>query len=630
MPDIHSASIRPARVSLSILATTDVHAHLLPFDYFTNKPDNSSNLSKLATLIKEIRAITQNTLLLDNGDFLQGTPITDLYETDTVPRGLENPAVTAMNHLQYDAAALGNHEFNLPIPLLGSVLSQASFPIICSNIHGISSEATGIWENRTILERSMVDQLGNTHRIKIGLFGVMPPQVLLWDRSRVEGHLASDDIVIAATKAVSQLRKDGADIVIGLGHTGVSNAAPSPNMEHAGIPLAAVEGLDALVLGHSHLVLPGPQPEHPAIDQTAGTIHGTPTVMPGSAASHLGRIDVTLERSDIGWALVEHTTTAIPASRRACKGTPHLVPETDPDFLSILTPAHEWALSEIRKHVGTLRAPLHSYFGLLPEDPTVRFVAQAQLDFVSRHFENSDYAHLPVLSATAPQKCGARGGPTHYTDIPAGQVAMYHISDLQFFPNDISALLMTGAEIADWLEMSASQYCQIAPNQADQPLRNDHFAGYNCDTILGLTYQIDLTQPARYAPSGEVIAPEAQRIKGLSWRGEPLSATQSVILAVNNYRSGGGGYFPHVSPEKVILESKTKIRDILIDFLRQTDGNAQNTLPIWSFVPIAGASVTIDTSPKAVTLLHTAPHLRLEELGPTQDGFTRFRLDLSN
>ncbi|MCB1399659.1 MAG: 5'-nucleotidase C-terminal domain-containing protein, partial [Rhodobacteraceae bacterium] len=157
-------------------------------------------------------------------------------------------------------------------------------------------------------------------------------------------------------------------------------------------------------------------------------------------------------------------------------------------------------------------APLHSYFALVTDDPSVQIVSLAQTWYVAQLLAGSEHAGLPLLSAAAPFKAGGRGGPDYYTDVPAGPVAIKNVADLYLYPNTLQAVRITGAELREWLERSAGIFNQITPGGADQPLINPEFPAYNFDTIDGVSYRIDLTQPARYDNDGQLVTPEAHRI----------------------------------------------------------------------------------------------------------------------
>lgn len=606
-------------VTLSLLATTDLHGALVSYDYFADQPGHLPALSRIATLINEVRATADNTLLLDNGDFLQGTPLTDLV-SDRSPDGLTHPLVAAMNTLGYDAAALGNHEFNVDLERLTEILGQINATLVCANLAVTGEAPEGLaacWQPQCILERQVVDSTGARHGLRIGVFGVVPPQVLSWDHSRVAGKLTAEESLVAARRAVSDLRAAGADLVIGLAHTGLGDAPEQEGLENAGHLIAGIDGLDALVLGHTHLRFPGTtHPAVPGICAETATVHGTPTMQPGSGGRLLGRMDLCLVQNGQGWQVAGHSVELMNAQEA----------EEDAALSAVLRPAHDWVLEALRKPVGHIRKPLHSGLARLPGCATVRVVAEALAGYVAEARKGTDWADLPVLAAAAPQKCGGRAGPQHFTDISAGRVALNNISDLQFFPNDVSVLRLNGAELAEWLEMSAGLYAQILPGQADQPLCRTDFPVYNCDAIYGLRYDIDLSQPARYGPDGTLINPDARRIGHLHWQGAPLRPEQNFALAVNNYRAGGGGNFPYATPERILLQEKTKIRDLLVQAFAEGDPSVSETPPPARFAPIEGATALFLSSPDMRDMLRDAPVEGIDILGETPEGFLQMRL----
>lgn len=180
---------------MTLLATTDVHAHLLAYDYYSDQPaPKKSALSWLSTLIRQERAQNSNVLLVENGDFLQGTPLSDLVTDLPAPNTITHPVVMAMNHLRYDAASLGNHEFNMPLNRLSDILDQMRLPLLCANLAPIGKDAhllQDLWQKHVILEKQLVDQSGELQTVRIGLFGILPPQVMNWDSSRVSGKICA-------------------------------------------------------------------------------------------------------------------------------------------------------------------------------------------------------------------------------------------------------------------------------------------------------------------------------------------------------------------------------------------------------------------------------------------------------
>jgi 2',3'-cyclic-nucleotide 2'-phosphodiesterase/3'-nucleotidase len=299
-----------------------------------------------------------------------------------------------------------------------------------------------------------------------------------------------------------------------------------------------------------------------------------------------------------------------------------------PAVLASVQKEHDETLAYVRRAVGRTSAPLHSYFALVADDPSVRIVSQAQTWYIAEMLRGGDYAGLPLLSAAAPFRAGGRGGPDHYTDVPAGDLAIRNVADLYLYPNTIRAVKVTGQELRDWLERSAGIFNQVVPGKADQVLLNPDFPSYYFDVIDGVSYRIDLSQPSKYGPGGEPLNPGANRIVNLRHAGRPVDPAAEFIVATNSYRAGGGGDFPGATGDTIIFEGPDTNRDILVRYIHEqgtidpaADGN-------WRFRPLPGTSVLFDTGPKAASHLADLTTLAIEPAGDGPDGFARFRITL--
>jgi len=633
---MHPYSVRAAgnQAHLRIMETTDLHVHVYPYDYYSDKPVDTVGLSRTATLINGIRAEATNALLLDNGDFLQGNPMGDYiaYERG-MAEGDMHPVIQAMNTLGFDASTLGNHEFNYGLDFLVKSIAGAGFPVVCANIAktlgATPTEDDTLLPPYVILDRDLTDGAGDTHPIKIGLIGFVPPQIMNWDRQHLEGNVMARDILQSARAWVPQMREAGCDIVIALSHSGIGSANETDGMENASVPLAAVDGIDAILTGHSHLVFPSSTyADFAGADVDAGTIHGKPAVMGGFWGSHMGLIDLMLERDGNGWRVLSHTSEARPISRREEDRSITPLVEDDQAVLDAVAAEHEETLDYIRRAVGKTDAPLHSYFALVADDPSVQIVSNAQTWYVEQQLVGSEHEGLPILSAAAPFKAGGRGGPDYYTDVPVGDVAIKNVADLYLYPNTVRAVRITGADVQQWLERSAGMFNQIEAGATDAPLLNPDFPSYNFDIMDGVTYQIDLSQPSKFNRDGDVINPDTQRIVNLFFNGAPIDPAQEFIIATNNYRAGGGGSFPGAMGDTIVFEAPDTNRDVIVRYIvdqgtvsPRADGN-------WTFAPMADTTVIFETGPAGRAYADTVPGVMIEDAGNSDTGFAQFRITL--
>lgn len=611
------------RLSLRVLATTDMHMNLLPHDYLSNHKGPKHGLARVASLIHRMRRERPNCLLLDNGDFLQGSALGDYIAEchDSAAQGL-HPAIAAMNALHYDAAALGNHDFNFGLPFLLDAAQAARFPLLAANL--VIHDSPG-FASHVILRRQFRDQAGRPQTLRIAVMGLLPPQTAEWDRN-LRDQMDCADIVQTARRILPAIRAGSADLVIALAHSGIGPLAHSPGMEHAATALAAVPGIDVVIAGHTHQVFPGPQiPKAPGIDPRRGRLAGKPAVMAGFGGSHLGVIDLELRQSAAdGWKIAAATTCARPVD-------PAL--PSCPQITAPVLRAHQDTVRYFSRPVGRTDVPLHSFFSLLGHDPAIRIVNEAQRHHVSAKLRGSEWQGLAVLAATAPFRAGGRGGPDHYTDIPAGPLTLRSLIDLYAFPNRICALHVTGAQIRDWLERAAGQFCQLEPGRPDCPLIREDFPCYNFDMIDGLCWQIDLTAPRRFAPDGQLADPQARRIRDLRRAdGRPVRPDDAFVLATSLYRLATCGLFaPLAGSARLILSDQTMTRDVLKDFLRSRESLQPNPAPHFTFRAPPGATALFDTSPAALTHLGALrlPGIqRIDQTGKTVDGFARLRLHL--
>nr|WP_094096368.1 bifunctional 2',3'-cyclic-nucleotide 2'-phosphodiesterase/3'-nucleotidase [Paenibacillus physcomitrellae] len=630
---------------LRILATTDVHVHLLGYDYYGDQESNHNGLVYTAGLIRQARLEAPNSLLLDNGDILQGSPMGD-YEAQKAANATDSsvsveagsaavakstgihPVFKAMNYLGYDAGTLGNHEFNYGLEYLQQCLEMADFPITNANIIGVADgEFSGrpLFNPFVLLDKPLKCEDGTESTVKIGLIGFVPPQIMQWDRGNLEGKIKVRDMLETAREWIPVMKEQGAEIVIAMVHAGYEDLPETPYMENAALHFGQVPDVDAIVFGHAHKLFPGPFFEgKTGVDNLRGTLHGIPAVEPGYAGEHLGVIDLELERENGKWRVADGRSECRPVYDTAA-GKPLVEP--DAELARLLESNHQEVLNYIRGAVGRTTGPIHSYFSLLADDSSVQLINDAQREYTRKQMAGTVYEGLPVLAASAPFKTGGRYGPAHFTSIPAGGLAIKHIADLYNYPNTLHALHLNGAELKEWLEWAAGLFTQIDPHSAEeQPLIDPDFPSFNFDVIDGVDYVIDVTKPARYDAAGKLIHPESNRIVSLTYEGRLVGAGQFFVVATNSYRAFSSE-LANPGGQRIVLASTEENRQVLTQYIRDTgtihpyaDGN-------WRLLPTGGQPViTYLTSPKAV---QTAEHWEgLHFEGINEAGFAKFRVDL--
>jgi len=611
-----------AEVRLRILETTDVHMNLLSYDYYQDKATDQYGLARAIALIKAARAEVPNSLLFDNGDLLQGNPMGDFVaKVSPLKDGETHPAYRVMNQLGYDAANIGNHEFNYGLDFLRRALKGSNFPYVNANIyvadeHRNSDQARHAFTPYVLLDRQLVDAQGKTHAIKVGVIGFAPPQIMLWDKGHLEGKVIARDVLETARKYVPLMRAQGAQLVIAIPHAGFEKGPVARLTENAVGPLTEIPGVDAVLFGHSHAEFPSKAfADYPNVNIERGTINGVAAVMPGRWGDHLGVIDFTLDNASGSWKVLDSRASIRPIFDRTTRQS---VAAADPMVEQTIGDVHTATLEYVRNKVAFSSAPIYSYFALVGDDPSVQVVSNAQMAYVQRAMQGTDYEKYPVLSAAAPFKTGGRQGWDYYTDIPAGPLAIKNVADLYVYPNTLKAMLLTGAEVREWIEMSAGQFNQIDPKgAAQQSVLNDTFRSYNFDTLDGVTYEFDVTQPARYDSNGKLVAPDAHRVKNLSYQGRPVEHDARFIVATNNYRAFGGGNFPGLNASKVVLEAPEENRQVLIEYLRMMDMVSSNKQVNpsadgnWRIAPVPGVRLTFLSASTAQRYMPGHANIRL-------------------
>ncbi len=598
------------KVNLRILETTDLHANILNFNYYTNTMDDSVGLVKTATLIELARNEVDNSVLVDNGDLLQGSPLGDYYaKIKGLASNEVHPIYKAMNLLQYDAANIGNHEFNFGLPFLKEAIDDANFPYTSSNVvvddHDNNDENDiSYFSPYLIQKKNVLDTNGTAHQLKIGYIGFVPPQVMQWDKANLETLVKAKDMVDMANKYVPMMKAEGADIIIAIPHSGLVTSNREGNDENASYYLAQVEGIDAIMFGHAHRNFPGDKSYDNLanIDNTKGTIHGVAAVMPGYWGKYLGVIDLELEQDENqNWLVVDSQSSLRAISQTNSDRSVTSLVESHAAIQAAVENDHQEVQAWVSEPFAKIAAPINSFFALVQDDPSIQVVTDAQTWYVKQIVKGTELEALPILSVGAPFRAG-RGGSEDFTNLAAGDVSYGNVSDLYIYPNTLKVLKLNGGEVKEWLEMSAGQFNQIIPASLDQALINPDFPSYNFDVIDGVTYQIDVSQKARYDKDGKLVEAHSERIKQLQFQGNAINFNQEFLVVSNNYRASGGGNFPAIQSDKIVIDAPNENRQTVADYLiYMTEKNPDNGFDPsadgnWHFSSLANTQVLFNGS----------------------------------
>ncbi len=647
------ATSQSAIATLAVLETTDLHFNVRSYDYFKLAEDKSYGFERTATLVRAARKEFANTLLVDNGDTIQGTALAD-YEATVNPIACTQQLsmYKAMGALGFDAGTLGNHEFNYGLPFLNQVLgggldvdgvdaakkcAGAGYPAVLANVYS-SKTRKPLVQPYTILERKIIatgsDGKSVTLPIKVGVIGFTTPGIMNWDKRYLEGKVYTEGAVESATKYVPELRAKGADVVVALLHGGLDSGAYSPTMENPGLYVSKVPGIDAMVMGHQHSVFPDtaatPAFSQPGVDNKAGTINGVPAVMASSWGKALGVIQLSLQWDGKAWAVNKGASKSelrnIQTGKDAAGKAVYV--DADPAVAPLIESQHQAAIQYVKTPIGNTDFRMSTLFADVGDPGAIQIVNQAQRDYVAAYIEANLPQHkdLPVLSVSAPFKSGFQGG-ADYTDVAAGPLAIYNAADLYLYPNTVYAVKVNGADIKGWLEASAKRFNQIDPAKAgEQPLIST-FPGYNFDmfTTADVQYEIDVTQPV------------GSRIKNLTYLGKPIDAAKEFVIATNNYRATSGkSFIDKLDGSGTIWASPDANRDVVIDYVRRNANvtrAANGAAKSWRFTQVKTAGDVVFSSGANALSVAQAAGLTNVSLLAADDGSgkgtSKYKLDLS-
>ncbi|MBQ3421527.1 MAG: bifunctional 2',3'-cyclic-nucleotide 2'-phosphodiesterase/3'-nucleotidase, partial [Romboutsia sp.] len=575
-----------ATIDFKVLATSDLHANLMNYDYYKGLETNDSGLVKAATVIKEEKkkanksdkTEVDNVLLVDNGDTIQGSPLGSLYATkQPVKPGEKYPVYEALESLGYDMTTIGNHEVNYGMNFIKQIVNaNSSMGMVCANIRDSKTKDL-VFDPYKILTETVVDSNGKERELKIGITGVVPTQILNWDKVILNGEITVDEMDEAVKTYTKEMKQKGADIVVVLAHTGYGEETTNvTGAENAGYAISMIDGVDVVVGGHVH------RSANYNVKKSNGDI--TQYVQPLNYGKEVGVVDLKIEvnedaNGDVTYSIKDEETTISNVSTKNVAN--------DVATENLVKKYHEATQAYVNEKSGEITKDINSFFSLVSDDSSLQIVSDAQRAYVNKLIKNNEpslskYKDLPLLSAAAPFKAGSSAD--NYIDVKAGGVTIRDISNLYTFDNNTFAVIkLNGADVKEYLEFCANMFNTIDPNSTEeQDLINRDFPTFNFDTIDGLEYEIDVTQPAKYNKQGEVINPDSSRISNLTYNGKAIDANQEFLIATNNYRAGGNG-FPWQGRQEIVYTTTEASRDVLKEYIEESKVLDPSVDMTWKF-----------------------------------------------
>lgn len=665
-----NAPVEGTIMKVALLETTDIHQNLLSYDYYGLKADTSLGLERTASLINAARAENPNNVLLDDGDNIQGTLLGD-YQAVASPVSCSGTLALhkVTNALKYDGGGLGNHEFNYGLGFLSQITNSdfavpgvqkgancgaPNYPLVLSNVVGVASQKP-IFNPYAIIPKTFkaTKPDGSTIDVKfnVGIMGFVPPQILDWDQKNLAGKVVVNGVQESANQYVPELRNKGADLIVALSHGGLDDSPYSPKMENGSLYLTTT-GIDALLLGHSHLIFPkAKEVGGPAIDgslaklsptqvnTTTGMINGVPAVMAQSWGRRLGIITMVLKYTSGKWVVQKEQTNVESRGFKYTDGT--TIVAADPTIAPLVAAEHQATINYATQPLGTTtNFEMSAFFALVGDVSAIQIVNQAQLDYVKNFIAASTdpalvaLKNVPVISTSAPFKAG-RNGAGDFTDVaPTATIAnpvglqVRNPGDLYTFSNNnLQAVRIKGSDLKNWLETAAKQFALIDPNLAtEQDLVPSYSTIFNFDVFYAennaLKYQIDVTKAA------------GSRIVNLTYAGKSIADTDDFIVATNDFRAGGGGNFPGIDGSKTIIKSPDANQTIVAEYLKKqgaitaaANGSAQS----WSFVKTTtNGPVILRSAPGKLAVAQALGLARVKSEGSLDaSGYAKYAIDLS-
>ncbi|API91671.1 MULTISPECIES: bifunctional UDP-sugar hydrolase/5'-nucleotidase [Virgibacillus] len=489
-------------VHLTIVYTSDIHGHIMPINYGTNE-EAASGLARYATAVKQIRSTSNNVIVLDNGDLIQGTPLMTYYVKQRATTDI-NPMIQAMNHIGIDAGVIGNHEFNYGKTILQAAIEQSNFPWLAANV--IDVETNEPKYGPPYLIKTI--QGG----IKVAIIGVTTHYIPNWESPEHISGIRFNDAFETVQSLVPYVRQnEKPDLVVVSYHGGferdieTGEATEAITGENQGHAMCQIDGIDVLLTGHQHREL-------------TGKINDVLVIQSGNNGSFYGKVDVQFTKSTHGWEVTN--------KQAHLQSLEHTSPDADILHMTekLETSTQQW----LDQPIGYIKGEMtidDPFQVRIDKHPFIEFIQKVQME-----------ASGADISVTALLNNTSKG----FTST----VTMRDVVANYMYPNTLVVLELQGKDIKAALEKSAAYFTldesgSIMVNPAFEKPKPQH---YNYDMWEGITYTINVAKPI------------GERVKELRYHGQPISKEGKYHVVLNNYRANGGGDYTMFQNKPVVKE----------------------------------------------------------------------------
>ncbi len=525
-----SPALAQGPTTITILETSDVHGHIYNWDFFGNKPYDQG-LAMVSTIVKQERSADPDLLLLDNGDTLQGSPL--IYYYNTIKTDEANPMAVVMNAMGYDAMTIGNHEFNYGQEVLDKFIREAQFPVLSANIR-----------NEDGSEHYTPYIIKEVKGVKVGILGLTTVGIPVWEKPENIAGLRFDDAVETAKTYIPKMKAEGASVIIALAHSGTHVAPADSRAEgawmtdyttwvdkgYADVPdqnfiiklAEAVPEIDVILAGHAHATIP------------QAMINGVLIAEPYKWGRGVSKVTLKVDASG---KVVEKSSEFLSAKE--------LTP--DQDILDLAKPYQETALAYVNSTIGTATGDFPGgYEARWRDGPLADFINTVQLEMAREAGYPADISLAAIFNNTGQFK--------------AGPIKMSDVYGVYQYDNTLYVIEVTGDILKRALEHDAKYWIQYdpanPPANVPEGLVAEDVRDYNWDMYTGIEYKLDISKPV------------GERVVELTYKGQPVTPDQTFVLAINNYRAGGGGGYSMFKEGKILWKSMSEIRDYMAEYIQ--------------------------------------------------------------